>query len=166
MIYQLNPLEIHLPQIVSNDPLIHSVRSQSFGDEVYRVDVRQYSCTCPDWKALRFDYPLTDARRACKHISLLLNILPFRWVLPLPASPYRLGTVELDGYQYSVCSKASNTWVDVKVINRQDMYFDYGYDFENRRWSHNTSPKHAKVLRALILKLAASHLSSEWHVDI
>lgn len=51
-----------------NKKFITMVNSQSDLNIKYKVNLNKLSCDCLDWKEKRFNYPLNDIRRCCKHI--------------------------------------------------------------------------------------------------
>ena len=162
MIHRLTILNLQLPRIVSEAPLIHFVPSLSSNEIKYRVDLTPYTCTCPDWTNLRAVFPSTDLRRACKHIATLMQFFPLGWLLPVPAEPFRQTYIFIDGYHYSLVVKQSNSWVDVRVKNRLGAIYEYGYDTADKRWAYSNSPKHSKILRPLILKWLMSNDHNDW----
>ncbi len=165
MIYRLTNLELQLPTIVSDSPLIHFINSSSVEEKSYRINLGEYSCACPNWIEDRSEFPFNDIRRACKHISSLMQFFPLGWILPVPAERYRLAYVLIDGYQYCLAHAQSTSWIDVKVKNRVGGIYDYGYNFEEKRWSYTTTPRHSKCLRPMILKWVTSNDPAQWTVE-
>lgn len=143
------PVQFSLPRIISDMILQHQVIG-SYGNK-YDVNVAEFTCNCPDWMTSRASFPFPDIRRACKHLAVYLSMLPYSFALPLPACGFECIVLELDGYTYSLVRKEVNSWIDVKVRNRKGDIYDYGYKVDDRHWSYNSRPKHAKELRAIIL---------------
>ena len=131
MYLQLLRLEFSLPKIVSNTPLIHTIKSFSLSDDIYKANLSNYSCTCPDWQERRSLFDFQDVRRACKHIASLMRILPYHWVLPIPPTNYRLSAIEIEGYNYGFIQK-EDYWIDIFVLNRKGEVYDYGYNFSEK----------------------------------
>jgi hypothetical protein len=165
MIYRLTNLEFLLPRIVSEVPLIHFVKSCSFTDAVYRVDLASYTCTCPNWIESRGQFSIEDLRRACKHISSFMKFFPLGWILPLPADQCRHTYLMIDGYQHSLVNAQNTEWINVKVQNRVGGIFEYGYNLDEKRWSYATKPKYSKYLRPLIVKWSTSTDPNDWFVE-
>ncbi len=156
---ELSPLDLSLPQIISKYPLIHIIKGSQ--DEPYKVNINQYTCTCLDWQKDRSRFKLQDIRRACKHIARIMTLLPYSWILPIPACSYALASVLIDDYFYVLRRKENIFWIDVFVKNRIGQIYDYGYDASERRWSYNTRPRHSKQIRELLLEWIKTDLCFE-----
>jgi hypothetical protein len=66
-VFPLELRDLSLPLDVYAAPTAFEVASSS-GEGSYQVDLKAYTCTCPDFAKRRSVFSAGDARRACKHI--------------------------------------------------------------------------------------------------
>jgi len=138
------------------------VNSHSDSANIYNVDLRGPTCTCPDWTGMRRKLSVGDLSRCCKHA-----FDAFSQVKPVSGWPGWLGAfLELawapDPRQKWVvlnldeslvlASSAPRGWADV-FAESENTYDRFGYNVDEDRWAYGIEPANcsqiAKAVRAM-----------------
>jgi hypothetical protein len=130
--------------------------ASSDGTGEYRVDLKNHSCTCPDWVGWRRSTPPQDYKRVCKHIAQIYHALEIASETGDPMFDAFIvdhvcrerGTLPQDEWVVEMVNgKAvlyghtpSKPWVNV-FAPQGSAYDRFGFNKEERRWSYGESPK-------------------------
>jgi hypothetical protein len=138
--------------------------------EPYKVDLVEFTCTCPDFEHRR-RRSVNTFGRLCKHLVTVLNRNgafendkwkkaiaetghggPVRaWIIKRKDSPPALMTVS-----------SGNEWVNVyapslrkgeRIANATGKIRRYGWSVQEKRWSYGESPPGARELRSLFASM-------------
>lgn len=137
--------------------------------EPYIVDLTSYTCECPEWGALRSQFPENDVRRVCKHIAGIITEQPFTDSLIGMARIWCADSIESDeGIPVFGVLKAYNVEgvcvvlaraegrnsIDVLgypgYVRRERPYSIFGYDLLAREWSYGQAPANGSVIEEII----------------
>jgi hypothetical protein len=125
--------------------------------EPYLVDMNELTCTCPDFINVRSKFPVTDARRLCKHLGKIIRT--FNNKLEIHGSDFvrRTSTGLYHGYPLSeiyeilidepineiktiyITKKEDGDWIDV-MFPSGNYITGGGYNMKEKRWSYGKSP--------------------------
>ena len=159
---------IRLPLLEAGPGSKRQVRSER-GDEVYTVNLAQYTCTCHSFKKGRSRFEVGDFRRCCRHISRLLlyekrtgKLSDFLHVMIVQRLNYGRGiwadTVrhpmryfQLDGDDVLLV-KGDSIGVDVFAPKPSPNpgYGIFGYSYAKVRWTNLGMPKHHELIAELV----------------
>ena len=146
------------------------IESYSDEDIIYNVSVSEMTCTCPDFTKHRKSAPVSDPRRACKHLygvmeenDLLSSMSELALaILESPSKNKTLTTVKLSsGNEVSICH-GRNEWVDVFTRKRRKgdsggrytgKYDRFGYNVNEQRWSYGDGPPGAKEIKSILSRV-------------
>ena len=141
------------------------------GDEVYTVDLSQYTCTCHSFRKGRAAFAENDIRRCCRHISRLLlyekrsgKLSDFLHVMLVHRLNYGRG-LWADTIRYPMrylqigtddvlLVKGDSGGVEVFAPKQSASlgYGIFGYSFAKVRWTDLGTPKHHQLIAELILR--------------
>jgi hypothetical protein len=140
------------------------------GSDEYSVDLREPSCSCPDWLDRRRGLPYSHPAKACKHIvSILQQHWSDRTVILSPilefllgnAHAHKTGIFPADNYgrfevggSVILFSYGASSWMNVWAPSR-DQYLRYGYNVGERRWSYGEKPKNSTQIVRVLSTVAA-----------
>ena len=137
------------------------------GNEEYKIDVLEITCTCPDFSDRRSGFNRDDPRRLCKH---LIRALLENGELPESMDKYcdklqgiadegrgfpltkKLVNHLIDGYPFEIwlcdtqnISDPKYAWCDVYEKGKR-----YAYNIIEKRWSYKDAPKNSDDVVRLI----------------
>jgi len=137
-------------QIQSNSEIDETVAS-SQGDATYVIKLAVQSCTCPDWRNRRTQYPIGHIRRLCKHIVAAMlrhgDHTPFdRAILAhvhfgiKPTEHFTHFSAGANPQIFAVRHQ-DKEWCDIIALTESHHDFDrLGYNFDQRRWAYGEAP--------------------------
>jgi hypothetical protein len=150
----LNVYEPRLPAI----PIVIRVKSYTTKGILYDVDLTGPSCTCPDWRSHRQEFPAGHLTRCCKHVfdaysrfepqlgwpSWIGAFLNVSW----PAHPKQEWQV-LAWPEPVLISNAPNLWANAFVPDNAS-YERYGYNVVEQRWAYGMAPDRSfEIIQAI-----------------
>lgn len=135
------------------------VEVKGSGDEPYRVDIWQLSCTCGDFTKTRTEFPANDIRRLCKHqVSVITNskqVDQVETVAVLKIMLKNLGGRSFQRYSSALEIKINEPidgpdvfylfqedgrdWVDVIIVN-DDTLKKFGFNLKKKQWARRANP--------------------------
>lgn len=126
------------------------------GKRHYRVDLVNYTCTCPEFPG-RLDYPVSSRHRACPHIKVAVEQhcpgffdSALRRELASMANHAGAAITWFDGDQnIAIAHATGSAWCDVFMIANY-RYERFGYSIDERRWSYHQAPPQAEDIAAFI----------------
>lgn len=148
-------------QILPDSTIVEDVESAS-GSGSYTVNLAVESCTCPDWRNRRPQYPVGHLRRPCKHVVMLMlcygkhtaferAILAHIHFGIKPTEHFVHFSTPRNPHIFAVRHQ-DREWCDVIALMESSNDFDrLGYNFEQRRWAYGEEPiDHADVEAKLL----------------
>lgn len=133
----------------------------STGHGIYHVKLEVESCTCPDWRNRRAQYPLRHLRRLCKHMVAVMlshaDCTPFeRAVLAhihfgiKPTEHFTLFETSHNP-QILAVRHQDREWCDIIAISQSHHDLDrLGYSFDGHRWAYRDEPIDAEQIESLL----------------
>ena len=172
----MNNLEPFIfPQL---EPFRTTIRVSSFENPhtFYEVDLKNLTCSCPDFAKTRNRFPTTDIRRLCKHLvravcddeaikqlpghmAVLIRSAAGRKKGMIPQAQYLETWTETSG-KIVLCGP-KNGWYNIvsKVPENRNQYDEYGYNVSEDRWSNDKYPPDASKIESII----SDHYQSQGH---
>lgn len=135
---------------------------------IYEVDLKNATCTCPDWQERRSGVALDKPDRLCKHLVRLYQERPelvpaalARYAPLFPAldgqgmpSKGRVTQVyygERNGAPYILMHVTDKAWANVYTDGKR-----YGYNPAEKRWAYGVAPEDADFWAQELKKFLAS----------
>jgi hypothetical protein len=137
--------------------------------EPFIVDLTSYTCECPEWSAVRSQFPENDVRRVCKHIAGILTEEPYTASLTGLARIWCADSIEsdegipvfgvlkaynVDGVCVVLARAVGLNSVDVLgypgYVRRERPYSIFAYDLLAREWSYGQAPANGLEIEELI----------------
>jgi len=161
----LKPLVCELGESPNN----YQIKSFTEKNVIYQVQLRDQSCSCPDFIEFRGRFRIGDLRRFCKHMvaavvksGIIKNLAQPIQIIFYSAYDQEKG-VFFDEYKFTaidesiaVISKPENDeWFSVITQiepspNKHGRYKRFGYNLQEDRWSNGNIPLHSNILKELM----------------
>lgn len=146
-----------------SDTKFHKMEGNS--GVVYKIDLINFTCTCPDWVEGRVRFSFPDIRRACKHIARFLSSGP-TILLPIPACDYRLGAFSIENRKLFLIQKENNRWIDVYYQTEHGGYTSHGFCMLERRWANREPPPNTVLIKQIIRSWLKTEEPQPWNGEL
>jgi hypothetical protein len=131
------------------------------GSRHYRVDLVNYTCTCPEFPD-RLRYPPTNRHRACPHIEIAVERYHPGFfdsalrneITSMAARSGAAMTWFPANSQVAIAHSPGNEWCDVYLIANY-RYQRFGYSLQQQRWSYGHPPPQGEEIAAFIIHWTA-----------
>lgn len=183
-LYEFQPLPGQvLPGAVYAGPETYSVPSLTDPGQEYTVDVKAWTCTCPDWQKRHNQAEAGHPSGLCKHLLLQVAEHPelmtpamrpyglimsdrYRHGRGMPSEGAAYGEIadNDDGITYGCIIEPGNEgWINFLIDDKR-----YGYNLAEKRWARGEKPAISRHLLAQVKKLGIKPLSeggpaAEWN---
>lgn len=138
---------------VITDKSLRSIKVKSSdGINFYRVNLVDYTCTCPSFFKDHAHSPPKDFGRLCKHICGELNrhklystLDPMCKVIAEERFGVYPGRFDKDanGNPIYITGVSPAGWINIFALKRKDgvNFFRFGYNLTEERWAYGSAPK-------------------------
>ena len=173
-LYEFKPLPGQvLPAVVYAGPEAFSVPTLTDPKQEYTVNVKAWTCTCPDWEKRHSQAEIGHPARLCKHLlyqiaehpELLAPAMrPFGLIMSdrfrngrgMPGEDAVYGQTTIpDGemsYGY-IIEPGDSGWINFLIDDQR-----YGYNLPEKRWARGEKPAISRHLLAQVKKLGIQPL--------
>jgi len=174
-LYEFQPLPGQvLPGAAYAGPETFGVPSLTDPKQEYTVNVKSWTCTCPDWQKRHSQAEAGHPARLCKHLLLQVAEHPelmtpamrpyglimsdrFRHSRGMPGEGAAYGQATVHGeetiYGY-IIEPGEEGWINFLIDDQR-----YGYNLAEKRWARGEKPAISRHLLAQVKKLDIKPLS-------